>query len=137
MVINTAMALVIAAICLAVIATASTADAQAQRRTVTVKHAPIVSPGDVSETWSRSRTSSQASSMSSCCIQIRLSGRRECRRSAEGSPMQNSGRAALRVLIHTNHEAGAVGITEARPTLTHSTSCFHPQCRAPAPCEAA
>jgi hypothetical protein len=52
MAINTAMTFLIAAICLAGIATASTAHAQAQRRTVTVKHAPIVSPGDVSESWS-------------------------------------------------------------------------------------
>ena len=51
MVINTAMTLAMAAICLAV-ATVSTAHAQAHRRTVTVKHAPIVSPGDVSESWS-------------------------------------------------------------------------------------
>jgi hypothetical protein len=52
MVINTAMTLAMAAICLAAIVTASSAHAQAQRRTVTVKHAPIVSSGDVSETWS-------------------------------------------------------------------------------------
>ena len=52
MVINTAMALVIVAICLAVIATASTPDAQAQRSTVTVKHVPIISPGDVTESLS-------------------------------------------------------------------------------------
>ena len=52
MAINTAMAFVIMAIYLAGVATASTAHAQAQRRTVTVKHAPIVSPADVSESWS-------------------------------------------------------------------------------------
>ena len=52
MAIHTAMAFVMVAICLAGVATASTAHAQAQRRTVTVKHAPIVSPGDVSESWS-------------------------------------------------------------------------------------
>jgi hypothetical protein len=52
MVSNTVMALLMVAICLAAFATASTADAQAQRRSVTVKHAPIVSPGDVSESWS-------------------------------------------------------------------------------------
>ena len=49
MAINTAMAFVIVAICLAGVATAQT---QAQRRTVTVKHDSIVSPGDVSESWS-------------------------------------------------------------------------------------
>ena len=52
MAINTAMAFLIVAICLTGVAVASTAHAQAQRRTVTVKHAPIVSPGDVSESWS-------------------------------------------------------------------------------------
>jgi hypothetical protein len=52
MVINTAMTLATAAISLVGIATALTTDAQAKRRTVTVKHAPIVSPSDVSESWS-------------------------------------------------------------------------------------
>jgi hypothetical protein len=51
MMINTAT-LGMEAICVAAIAMASTAYAQAQRRTATVKHAPIVSPGDVSESWS-------------------------------------------------------------------------------------
>jgi curli biogenesis system outer membrane secretion channel CsgG len=51
MVINTAMTLAMAAVCLAAVATTPAAHAQAQRRTVTVKHAPITNPGDVSETW--------------------------------------------------------------------------------------
>jgi hypothetical protein len=46
------MAFVIVASCLVGVATASTAYAEARRRTATVKHAPIVSPGDVSESWS-------------------------------------------------------------------------------------
>ena len=41
MAMNTAIAFVIVAICLAGVGTASTAHVQAQRRTVTVKHAPI------------------------------------------------------------------------------------------------
>jgi hypothetical protein len=52
MVINTAMTLAMAAACLAAIAITPAAQAQAQRRTVTVKHAPVVNPGDVSESWS-------------------------------------------------------------------------------------
>jgi hypothetical protein len=50
--INTAVTLAMAAAGLAVIAATPAANAQAQRRTVTVKHAPIVNPGDVSESWS-------------------------------------------------------------------------------------
>ena len=52
MVINTAVTFATAAVCLAAIAAAPAAHAQAQRHTVTVKHAPVVSPGDVSESWS-------------------------------------------------------------------------------------
>ena len=47
MVINTAVAMV--AVCMAGMAAAPAAQAQAQRHTVTVKHAPIANPGDVSE----------------------------------------------------------------------------------------
>ena len=49
MVINTAVTFATAAVCLAAIAVAPEAYAQAQRHTVTVKHAPIATPGDVSE----------------------------------------------------------------------------------------
>jgi hypothetical protein len=52
MIINTAMTLAMAAACLAAIATAPAAHAQAPRRAVTVKHAPIVNEGDVSGSWS-------------------------------------------------------------------------------------
>jgi hypothetical protein len=52
MVINIAMTSAMAAVCLAAVAMTPAAHAQAPRRTVTVKHAPIVSPGDVSESWS-------------------------------------------------------------------------------------
>ena len=52
MVINTAVALAMAAVCLAAIAAAPAAYAQAQRHTVTVKHAPIANPGDVSDSRS-------------------------------------------------------------------------------------
>ena len=51
MVINTAVTFATAAVCLAM-AAAPVAHAQAQRHTVTVKHAPIVNPGDVSESRS-------------------------------------------------------------------------------------
>ena len=52
MVVSTATTLVMAAVCLAAIATIPAGHAATQRHTVTVKHAPIVSPGDVSESWS-------------------------------------------------------------------------------------
>jgi len=52
MMINTALTLAMAAACPVAIATAPAAQAQAERRTVTVKHAPAVSPLDVSESWS-------------------------------------------------------------------------------------
>jgi hypothetical protein len=52
MVINIAVTLATTAVCLAAIAAAPAAYAQAQRHTVTVKHAPIANPGDVSESWS-------------------------------------------------------------------------------------
>jgi hypothetical protein len=55
MIINNAMALAMAAACLAVVATTPAAQAQAQRRPVTVKHAPITSPGDVSDSESARR----------------------------------------------------------------------------------
>ena len=52
MVINTATIFAIAAVCLAAIAVGTAAHAQAQRHTVTVKHAPIANPGDVSNSRS-------------------------------------------------------------------------------------
>ena len=52
MVTNTATTLAMAAVCLVAMATVPTSHAATQRHTVTVKHAPIVSPGDVSESWS-------------------------------------------------------------------------------------
>ena len=52
MVIKTTTALAIAAVCLAAIATVPASHAATQRHTVTVKHAPVVSPGDVSASWS-------------------------------------------------------------------------------------
>ena len=52
MVINTATTLAMAVVCLTTIATVPAGYAAAQRHTVTVKHAPITSPGDVSESSS-------------------------------------------------------------------------------------
>jgi parvulin-like peptidyl-prolyl isomerase len=52
MVINTATISAIAAVGLAAIAVGPAAHAQAQRHTVTVKHAPIANPGDVSNSRS-------------------------------------------------------------------------------------
>ena len=52
MVINTATTLAMAVVCLAAIATVPAGYAAAQRHAVTVKHAPIASPGDVSESSS-------------------------------------------------------------------------------------
>jgi hypothetical protein len=52
MVIKTATALAMAMVCLTAIATVPVSLAATQRHTVTVKHAPIVSPGDVSGSWS-------------------------------------------------------------------------------------
>jgi hypothetical protein len=52
MIVNTAMALAPAAACLATIATVPAADAEVARRSVVVKHSPIVNPGDVSASWS-------------------------------------------------------------------------------------
>ena len=52
MVINTATTVAMAVVCLAAMATIPASHAATQRHTVTVKHAPIVSPGDVSESWS-------------------------------------------------------------------------------------
>ena len=49
MIMNAAVTLATAAVCLATIATASVVYAQTRRPTVVVKHPPIVSPGDVSE----------------------------------------------------------------------------------------
>ena len=49
MAIDTAMSLAMAAVCLVAIATTPARHAAAQGQTVTVKHAPIATPGDVSE----------------------------------------------------------------------------------------
>lgn len=51
MAMNAATTLAMAAVCLAAIATTSVAYAQTTRPTVVVKHRPIVSQGDVSESW--------------------------------------------------------------------------------------
>lgn len=51
MVIKTTTTLAVAAVCLAATVTVPASHAATQRHTVTVKHAPIVSAGDVSETW--------------------------------------------------------------------------------------
>lgn len=48
MAMDTAMSLAMAAVCFVAIATVSASNAAAQGQTVTVKHAPITSPGDVS-----------------------------------------------------------------------------------------
>jgi hypothetical protein len=52
MIIKTAITLAMATVCLAATATTPAAHAQAPRRAVTVKHAPIASQGDVSGSWS-------------------------------------------------------------------------------------
>lgn len=49
---NTACTFAIAAVCFAAVAAVPASHAAAQRHTVTVKHAPITSPGDVSGSWS-------------------------------------------------------------------------------------
>ena len=49
MAIDTAMSLAMAAVCFVAIATVPASHAAAQGHTVTVKHAPIANPGDVSE----------------------------------------------------------------------------------------
>ena len=51
MIIQIATTLVFGAACLATIATIAAAPASAARRIVVVKQPPIVSPGDVSESW--------------------------------------------------------------------------------------
>ena len=51
MIINSAVALATAAVCLATVVTTSVAYAQRARPTVVVKHPPIISPGDVSTSW--------------------------------------------------------------------------------------
>ena len=52
MVIKIATALAMAMVCLMAVAPVPASHAGTQRHTITVKHAPIVSPGDVSESWS-------------------------------------------------------------------------------------
>jgi len=52
MIMNAAVTLATAAVCLATIATTSVAYAQTTRPTVVVKHPPIASQGDVSDSWS-------------------------------------------------------------------------------------
>ena len=49
--ISTATILAMTAVCLAAVATVPAGHAATQRHTVTVKHAPISNPGDVSKSW--------------------------------------------------------------------------------------
>jgi hypothetical protein len=56
MIVNTAMTLAFAAAYLATIATVLAADAEVARRSVVVKHSPIVNPGEVSASGLRGRT---------------------------------------------------------------------------------
>jgi hypothetical protein len=49
MIINTAITVAMAAACLAAIATTLAAHAEVARRTIAVKHPPIIGPDDVSE----------------------------------------------------------------------------------------
>jgi hypothetical protein len=49
--IKSAVTIVMAAACFAAIATVPAGSAEAARRTVVVKHHPITSSGDVSQTW--------------------------------------------------------------------------------------
>ena len=51
MIMNAAVTLATAVVCLATIAITPAARAQTTPRTVVVKHRPIVSQGDVSESW--------------------------------------------------------------------------------------
>ena len=55
MVVNRAMTFAVSAVCLAAIVTGTGAHSQAQQKTVTIKHAPVASPGDVSDSWSPQR----------------------------------------------------------------------------------
>jgi hypothetical protein len=50
-IINTVVTLALAAACLATIASIAAAATAAAQRTVVVKRPPMVSPGDVSESW--------------------------------------------------------------------------------------
>jgi hypothetical protein len=99
MIVNTAMTLAFAAAYLATIATVLAADAEVARRSVVVKHSPIVNPGEVSASGLRGRTWSRASSMSGYWRQTPLSAKRGCERSAARSPIRNSMQAASRASI--------------------------------------
>ena len=89
MAIHTAMSFAMAAVCFVAIATVSASYAAAQGQTVTVKHAPITNPGDVSGSWSAQRNVIESTNTSSCCGQILLFGRRGCRRSADQLTIRN------------------------------------------------
>jgi hypothetical protein len=60
MVTHTTTSLAMAAVCLVTIAMVPAGQAVAQGRTVTVKHAPITNPGDVSEPWSAQQNVAQS-----------------------------------------------------------------------------
>ena len=82
MIMNTAVTLAMAAVCLATIATTSVAYAQTTRPTVVVKHPPVVSQGDVSDSRSarqnviESKQYEQALRTNAAFRQARM--RREC-----------------------------------------------------------
>ena len=95
MMIKSAMSLALAAACLATIAITPAAAGEAARQTVTVKHPPIVNPGDVSEPWSARQNVIKVSITSGCWRQIPLSAKRGCERSVARSPIRNSVIAAL------------------------------------------
>jgi len=74
-------------------------NAQAPRRTVHVKHAPIVSPATYRSAGLRGRTWSTVNNMSGSWRLIPLSAKRGCARSAGRSPIRNFVKAASRASI--------------------------------------
>ena len=131
MIIKTAMSLALAAACLATIATSPTAHAEAARRSVVVKHPPIINSGDVSASWSsrqnviESKHYERLLETNHAFRQARM--RKECGR----LPMQNFAIAASRALIRlsrTSARRQRPGTTGAMPIVKVSARLYE-HCR--------
>jgi hypothetical protein len=115
MIIKTALSLAFAAACLATIATAPAADAA--RRTVVVKHLPIVNPDDLSASWSPqqnvidSKRYERLLETNSAFRQARM------RRSAARSAIRNSVKAVSRASIKMSRTSAR----RRRPAITGAT----------------
>jgi hypothetical protein len=67
MIMKAAVILAMTAACLATIAGGPTVHAEPAQRTITVKHPPVVNPGDISASWSARQNAVESKQIMSGC----------------------------------------------------------------------